>query len=103
MKLPRIRITVRRLMVLVAIVALSIWSREVAIRWTVYHAQVVRCEESLEVLKSEMMAIRKEGGRDGEVVRYEEAIVRMNREAEHYRRLMRRAWLSGRSDPPEPK
>ena len=96
MRLPRPRLTVRRLMILVAVSGLMMGGASLLLRvkfardWAAYH-QAATVRESIKWTSPEELARRKE-------------IVSHHRERERYwRAAADRPWLPFEADPPEPE
>jgi hypothetical protein len=103
MKLPRVRFTVRRMMSLVAFVALLVWLASVATRWIDCRSRALHQEELARVLSIEKLAIRNQGASEGEVKSVEVAIAEAVEQARRYRRGMQRPWLPVEPYPRMPK
>lgn len=90
MKFPRP--TIRRLMLAILAVALLLWTATVATRWADYRHRAIQDEETARVLEGEVDSLRRQGGRDDQVVVREEARAKLTSSAAAYRRAMWRPW-----------
>jgi hypothetical protein len=103
MKLPRLRFTIRAMMVTVATVTPHVWTANAAWRWVDCRSRALQQEELARVLSIEMVAIRKQGASEGEVKGVQGEIAEAVRQARRYRRGMERPWLPIEPNPSQPK
>jgi hypothetical protein len=100
-RLPRF--TVRRLMFVVAIAALLVWSCTVVMQWESYRRRAEDHEQTIRVLSSEIQALRGQAGKADQVRMREEVMAEEMMLLRRCRRGVRRPWLPLSSLLSEPK
>lgn len=92
MRLSRPRLTIRRLMLLVAVLGLVLELGIVGWRWDHYRRQAERHEEIADVLRGEIRAFEQSGDDAHAVEVRRGALIEEERDARRFRAAQRRPW-----------
>ena len=99
----RPRLSIRRLMAIVAVVAMVVWAATVANRRSDYGRLAQQHEAVARVLSAEIISIRRQGGREEEAKMREWALLEESRLEGVYRRAMQHPWARVGPDEGEPR